>query len=288
MKLPTLISQAAYLSRGIIRRITSAPICPCCGSSHVKEVDKKFAHQLVECQGCRILIRFPVETSEEMSAFYQRAYQQKGLTTDLPTPEELKKLVDGRFVGSEKDASSLIDILKALRIPAAAKVLDYGANWGYTTYQLNLAGYQTCAFEISESRAFFGRQLGINIHTDLASVGDGFDVVFSSHVLEHVDNPLASLHRQMDLLGPGGLVIGFTPNGSKARRDLDWKGFHLHWGRVHPALLSLEFIRQSFPALPTYVSSERSTVPLAAWDQTSNADGPMNGSELFFVLKKCA
>lgn len=286
MTLGTIISKGAYFVRGCQQRLTSKPVCPCCGGRNLEPVDRKFPYLLLSCRECRILSRFPAESAGAMHRFYQAAYKQEGLTTDLPDAAELQHLLASNFKGSEKDASDIIRIFEALGVRPPARVLDFGANWGYMTRQFRRHGFQAEAYEISESRAAFGRQLEVDVKTSLDFPRESFDVVFSSHVLEHVPNPLTVLRQQMDLVRPGGFVVGLTPNGSGERMAYDPQSFHRHWGRVHPVLLSAAFIRANFPNHPSFISGNRDIEGLLVWQQDRSITTSLEEGELVFVLKK--
>jgi SAM-dependent methyltransferase len=63
--------------------------------------------------------------------------------------------------------------------------------------------------------------------TDFA---DGsFDLIRMGHVIEHVLDPMATLHRAYRLLKPGGMLMGETPNTD----CLDWRIFKKYWGPLH-------------------------------------------------------
>lgn len=279
-------SQIGYALRGMVRRYSRQRSCSCCNATQFVVIDRKFPYELLFCTTCGILSRFPSESSEEMAAFYESGYQQKGLTTDLPSDETLQHLTKSRFVDSEKDATPIIRLLGALKVLPPSRILDYGANWGYTTWQLREAGYAASAFEISATRAAFGSKIGVKIATTLDFSPCSLDVVFSSHVLEHVENPLTIIRAQLDLVRSGGFVIGLTPNGSLIRRSGDPWGFHNHWGRVHPVLLGAEFLQRSFGNLACYVASILDPTPLARWDARSNHTEDLNSGELLFVLRR--
>ena len=281
-----LASRAAYFLKGCVRRNSSKHACPCCGGSEFQVADRKFPYLLFSCDRCAILTRFPSETPAEIEAFYQKEYTQKGLTTDLPGDEELSGLLSSGFKGSEMDGSAFIAMFEGLGLAAGARIFDYGANWGYMTYQFEKHGYDASAFEISEPRAAFGGKLGIEIATRVDHPPASFDLVFSSHVPEHVRNPLAVLREQLDLVRPGGFVICVTPNGSAARKLADSEGFHRHWGRVHPVLLSAEFVDANFPVRASFVASSRDAGAIAMWDRDSPAEGDVSKSELLIILKK--
>jgi 2-polyprenyl-3-methyl-5-hydroxy-6-metoxy-1,4-benzoquinol methylase len=281
------VDRWGYFVRGLSRK-WSRRRCPCCGSegSVAAVVDHKFPYALADCQACRILYRFPYESAHEMAAYYQRAYRQEGITTDLPSELELARLMASNFSGTERSFDRVVDLFNALGLPRDARALDFGASWGYGAFQLRRAGYQVAAFEISEPRAAFGAKLGLQIHTRLAEVTGPFDVVYSSHVLEHVPSPLQTLREQLALIGPGGYVIAHTPNGSLARRQKDPGGFHRQWGLAHPVLLSEQFVVTNFSRFPAYLAAVTSARQAHAWDRTSTRLEDLAGDELLIVLRK--
>lgn len=220
-------------------------------------------------------------------AFYQEEYRQPGLTTEMPSEPGLRELMTSNFRGSQKDFSGVIEILRHLGVPPGAKVLDFGANWGYGVFQLRKAGYDAVGFEVSRKRAQFASRLGVCVRTDLEELERPFDAVYSSHVLEHVPNPTATLKLQLDLVRAGGFVIAHTPNGSDPWRRSNFATFHRHWGRVHPFLLSAEFIGRSFPDVACFVSSdEQSLHEVAAWKPAPGLEeGDLSKPELLIVIR---
>ncbi len=241
----------------------------------------------MRCEQCGLLFRYPSETPAEMAKFYQAEYQQAGLTTHLPNDDDLHRLIETNFANSDKDFAFLPPILEALGIKPGARVLDYGANWGYSVYQLRRAGYNAEGYEISRPRAAFAGKLGVEVQTDLGGLTGRFDAVYSGHVLEHVPDPRSCIREQIGLLERGGYVIAHTPNGSEERRRRSPDGFHTAWAKVHPVLLTDEFVRRSFGGRPAFIASD--TAPpsaLASWDRQSVTLAPRDGSELFFVLRQ--
>jgi SAM-dependent methyltransferase len=277
-----------YAIGAATRRLSESVECPCCGSTLSTVMDRKLFHTLHKCSLCRILFRFPGEPAEKMDDFYEVDYAEPGLTTELPTTEDVAELKRNCFRDSEKDFSYHISILRGLGLKPGSYILDYGANWGYLVYQLQRAGYQAEGYEISKRRARFGHHLGVGILTEISQIQNDYDAVYSCHVLEHVPNPLAILRQQLGWLKRGGLVIAHTPNGSEAWRRANYRGFHLSWGRVHPVLLTDEFIRRNFNDIPYYVSTTDRPETVRQWNQSQRLIGDTSDAGLFFVLAKPA
>ncbi len=281
-------NQAAwrYLLTGLTGRLGRTVTCPGCGGSGQAVVDRKFFHSLHECHQCALLFRHPREDPTAMVKFYQSDYNEPGLTTELPDERALAHLLATDFVGSAKDFSYHVEILRALGLGPRARVLDYGANWGYATYQFRKAGFDAQGFELSRPRAEFAQRLGLAIATQPPAQPESFDAVYSCHVLEHVPNPEQTIREQLGLVRPGGMVLAHTPNGSAAARRANREGFHRVWGKVHPVLLTEQFVVRRFGGLTHYVSSDDQPSVLRGWSRTESRIGRVDGGGLFFVLVK--
>jgi 2-polyprenyl-3-methyl-5-hydroxy-6-metoxy-1,4-benzoquinol methylase len=197
-----------------------------------------------------LLFRTPTTTSEENAAFYQESYRQ-GFTSDTPDDETLQKLISSNFAGSEKDYSTYLKVLAALGGKPGNRLLDFGCSWGYGSYQMRKHGYEVTAFEISKPRCRFAREkLGVAASDKLEDVpGEGYDIFFSAHVLEHVPRIADVFAYAQKKLKKGGLFVAFTPNGSNAYRNSNAEYWNQLWGMVHPNFLDDQFYRKSFPNL---------------------------------------
>src|SRR5262245_61665794 len=142
--------RVAYMLSGLAGRITQHPSCPACGDSGSSIRDRKWFHTLVECQTCLLLYRFPMESPRAMSDFYDVGYSEPGLTTEFPDDKQLSELLENGFKGSEKDFTYHASILSALKVPVNGRILDFGANWGYASWQFARAGFDVKSFEISK------------------------------------------------------------------------------------------------------------------------------------------
>lgn len=109
-------------------------------------------------------------------------------------------------------------LIRYLDAPAETRnrLLDVGCGDGEALDILRLLGWQTIGVELDGKAVESARALGLdvrlgNLH-DVGFAAQTFDVVTSSHVIEHVHDPLAFLIEQRRVLTPGGCLIAVTPN----------------------------------------------------------------------------
>jgi SAM-dependent methyltransferase len=93
-------------------------------------------------------------------------------------------------------------------IPEDAEVFEFGVGLGKNiALRQRKAGYDLSAY----ARAFSAKQ-GIDIFSDMADVpNERFDVVLTSHVLEHLEDPFENLQLLRSKLKPGGKLIVVLP-----------------------------------------------------------------------------
>ena len=88
------------------------------------------------------------------------------------------------------------------------EVFEFGVGVGKNIALLD----KKCGYDISSFARSFSKKQGIPVFGDMAEVPDGkFDVVLSSHVLEHLDNPLDNLKLLATKLRQGGRLILVLP-----------------------------------------------------------------------------
>jgi SAM-dependent methyltransferase len=246
----TSAAKLPFLRRMIRHRLSHRKAaCPYCGeSSRLQRIArKKLVLDVLQCEQCLLMFRWPVETREEFYTFYQGEYAE-GAITDVPLPDELARLCLTEFRGGPLDLAGKIKIVRAL-VPAG-RALDYGCSWGYGVHQLRQAGFDALGFEISARRAAFGRTgLGVEILENreaLESLPEGsFDVLFSNHVVEHLPDLGAAFEQFRRLLRREGLLFLVLPNfdGERARH-----GSLIRWiGAAHPVAPTRKFFLRNLP-----------------------------------------
>lgn len=273
-----------YLLRSIANFSTNKN-CPYCGCEKSVCIDRKFlVTTLNECVNCNLYFRHPKDTIEFNQKFYQKNYEQKdNITTDLPDDNNLKKLIESNFKGTAKDYTDKIQFIKRIIDKEQPKVIDFGANWGYTSYQFKNDNWQVQSYEISQERALFGSKIGININTSLSQLVEGVDVFFNAHVIEHLPDIKNMFTLAQNLLNKDGLIVIYCPNGSdsfKKRKPMD---FHRLWGQVHPNYLNDKFFKNVFKDVPFLIGSNSLDLQTINWDKKSQVVLDLSGDELFAI-----
>ena len=91
------------------------------------------------------------------------------------------------------------------------KVLDFGCGGGQILEKLNCK--QKYGIEINENAANEAQKRGITIYKNLSEIPKNikFDLIFSHHVLEHLENPVYVLKELRNFLKKDGLTVHFVP-----------------------------------------------------------------------------
>jgi hypothetical protein len=285
------MSKISYLVGSTLRYFSSKG-CPSCGGNDVAIIDTKYiVTRLFKCKKCLLLFRHPKDSSEFNFKFYQKKYSQKGLTTDLPSAEELESLKANNFKGKTAALYTKIflELFKDVE-PQKIKLVDYGCSWGYQSYQFLKSGFDCNSFEISRPRAEFGNtHLGLAIKTEESELPSANDIFFSCHVIEHVPSPGKMIEFGLDHLQRGGYFVAECPNGSDVFRKNKPDLFHVLWGMVHPNMLTAEYYSKVFEKLPHFITTspfDNIIDELRGWDGKSGQILDLTGSELLVVAKK--
>ena len=115
-----------------------------------------------------------------------------------------------------------VRLLRRGGVPSGARVLDAGAGTGRLVVALREAGYDAAGIDPAPRSDLVARE-GIGEHSD-----SGLQAVVLWHVLEHLDDPAASLRRVAEwLTTDGALVIGVPNLRSLQARIAGGQWFHL-------------------------------------------------------------
>jgi len=102
----------------------------------------------------------------------------------------------------------------ASRYPAPRNVLDVGTRDGYSIHCLRKQGYEASGVEIDPTYAEFCVSRGYDVRCDdfeHTKVREKYDLVYSSHVIEHCHDPLDFLKSAHSVLNTGGILFIYFP-----------------------------------------------------------------------------
>ena len=104
----------------------------------------------------------------------------------------------------------------ASRLRADGTLLELGAGTGFQARELTNRGFDVKAIDLPKSAYSNSRVFPILDYngTEIPFSDSSFDVVFSSHVLEHVLNVPALLKETRRVLKPGGYAVHAIPNSN--------------------------------------------------------------------------
>lgn len=120
-------------------------------------------------------------------------------------------------------SSAILDLACKLCVEngIGGDVLDFGAGQGDLLHRLNdVGGFRSlCGSDIIDRPSSLPNNVSwqqIDLNETLIRPG-GFDLVVSTEVIEHLENPRAMFRNIFELLRPGGKMIVTTPNQNSVR-----------------------------------------------------------------------
>lgn len=187
-------------------------------------------HRVVACSACTFRFLSPRPTAGE----YREAYSRHAgpLAEMYPAAAEFYSTQDELRV---QEFRNKLDRLAQLGI-RTGRILEIGACTGKFLNEARQRGFDVVGIEPSDrDRAVAREEFGLEILPgnveDQQFEPDSFDAVFSSHVFEHLLDPLAVARQLVTWLRPGGIHMLEIPN------QLDLPQLHIRrWGlrRLRP------------------------------------------------------
>jgi ribosomal protein L37AE/L43A len=105
-----------FARRMVHHRMKGQPrVCPYCGpSSALKLVRrKKLIMDILQCEICHLIFRWPTDTPQEHDAYYQDEFAEDTPQVVPPKQDELRALMQNNFLRSSLDINHKILVLKA-------------------------------------------------------------------------------------------------------------------------------------------------------------------------------
>lgn len=263
-----------YLRWAFARFAMADRVCPGCGGATATSVKRKYlVTALYECENCHLRFRVPKDTEARAERLYRKEQYRQSFTTTMPGTEELDRLLGTKFGGTEKNFADYIRVLRGIGLGEGTQILDFGCSWGYGSWQMSEAGFSVKSYEIGRDRAEYARErLGCSMVDNLRDLDGAAGCFFSAHVIEHLPEPSIMFAEATRVLAPGGYFVCFCPNGNPAREKTD-EHYHQIWGKVHPLLITPEFMKWA---------CERNNLSL----QAIRAGEGLLGPELLTIARK--
>ncbi len=128
------------------------------------------------------------------------------------------------YLWSGAGVGEFADLIARLPARPGARMLDVGCGYGLALdYARWARGWSVRGVDPSYAAVRGARELGIDIHhgplTPDLDLGDPFDVVFCSEVLEHVTDPSALLAQLRARVRDDGILVLTTPDAAVVNRD---------------------------------------------------------------------
>ena len=175
---------------------------------------------LYRCSACRLVVLEPTPTREELPSLYPTDYHSFA-TSGNPIARSLLRRYQRRQAS-----------ICRKYLPAGGRFLEIGCANGDVLAELRDEFPVVHGIELSETVAAEATRRGLDVFCgtlDEYETKQQYDLIFMSHVIEHVLDPVATVARIDELLAPGGVLYLETPNVG----SLDAKIWKQHWGLIH-------------------------------------------------------
>jgi len=243
---------------------------------------------LAGCSQCGLMWLNPRPIPEDIGKLYEHYFTHDSVEEQLGPPRfrgavrdaalGYDRIVKGAFpklLGKIAFAVRPIRDLMLLSVmtlpgPRGKKLLDVGCGNGSFLAKMQRLGWDVVGVEPDRKAAGIARErFGLEVHVgDLTEAGFPdhiFDALTLSHVLEHVPDPVRTLHECGRLLKPGGKLVVVTPNwDSLGHRALARAWPHLDPPR-HLHLFSMHTVRLVIEQTGLEVLRSWTSARLAAW-----------------------
>lgn len=191
--------------------------CICCGKNQfiIYKSSSKLSFPISLCNNCGLYIagKFEDEMKKKTQEIYNKEYWEErkakeAIDSDYTTPESL--MVTARWKSQKKFCEPFISKKTTL--------LEIGAGRGQNLYYFQKDGYQVTGIEPDKNNVdSINHKLQPNglCHVGFAEniqINGTFDIVWMSHVLEHVIRPDIVFKKVHEILEPDGLFFVEIPN----------------------------------------------------------------------------
>ena len=175
---------------------------------------------LYRCRSCGLVAMEPMPTRDELPALYPAEYE------NFSGPRNpVARFLLARYQRRQAD-------ICRKHLPPDGRILEIGCATGDVLAELAGEYPVVQGIELSEDACAVARARGLDVFCGTLEefeTHQQYDVVFMSHVIEHVLDPVATVAIIERLLAPGGVLYLETPNVG----SLDARLWKQRWGLIH-------------------------------------------------------
>lgn len=208
--------------------------CKLCGSTNISikyekypgYVEKTF-YTVYSCKDCGTNFIIDDETDKSIyEKIYSSSLEIEGYEKYFNQSERIKSS-DNPLKYLAQQSSIYYSVYNYIKYQPKCSVLEVGCGYGYLTYALAKEGFSVTGIDISEhaiksAKENFGDHFSTESMNELSSRNIKFDLIISTEVIEHVDEPSEFFGLCVSLLKPDGKILLTTPNKDFCKPDAIW------------------------------------------------------------------
>ncbi len=185
--------------------------CPVCLSSVFSAYGEKNDCSVIQCASCEYIFCHPRPTQEQLNKIYKGG-DEEGAVNESFFPK-----------ASSRRRRAFFNALKLRCYIRGKRTLDMGCGGGFFVDAARLMGGDSHGLDVNDHAIAYARRRFLKCQFHLGSFENfrgkigGFDFVYSSEVIEHLNDVEDYMDFLSSLTRPNGVVFITTP-------DIEWKG----------------------------------------------------------------
>lgn len=198
---------------------------------------KGFYYRLIQCKFCNLIFQEQIPDESFSEELYENIIDKEDSLFKKENFEKkyYKKLIYemGLLKGIFKERLKHISIL------------EFGAGWGFWSNHLKDNHLNVSAFEVSESRIKNLKKNSINVITNIETINQKFDFIYSEETFEHISKPKETLIKLSKILNKDGFILLRFPSSFLFKFKLS-KNYKPKKDCAHPLEHINSFSKKSF------------------------------------------
>lgn len=196
--------------------------CAICGGKYFAQVEKYKPHRggqdlvtYVACDQCGLVFMNPMPTQDELSKYYAGSYWESHVAGEAAVKKQrtvadsIIGYLDFHFPGWLQSRKSILEIGSSFGVTLNSLGKTVSERGGDAT--LSAIEPSALATQVGAENYLAVQLLGTDID-DLQAVSATFDLIILSHVLEHLQYPVAALRLLASKLAIDGMIFIEVPN----------------------------------------------------------------------------